>query len=130
MYTGAAKALELPFPANIAAVAAVLAKGAQMVASIRGQNVPTGMMTGGAMTVKGSGGPDSVPVSIMASPGEQIDVWRPDQGGGADPRRGAGKASMINLSMPIAASREAFRSLIEGLNETIADGYRLNVVPA
>lgn len=128
MFTGATKALELPFPANIAAVAAVLAKGASLVASIKGQSVPTGMMTGGAMTVKGSGGPDSVPVSLMASPGEQIDVWRPDQGGGADPRRGAGRATTVNLAMPIAASRDAFRSLIEGLNDAMADGYRLNVV--
>ncbi len=128
MFTGAAKALELPFPANIAAVAAVLAKGASLVASIKGQSVPTGMMTGGAMMVKGSGGPDSVPVNMMLSPGEQVDVWRPDQGGGADPRRGGGSPVPVNLAMPIASTRDAFRALIEGLNETIADGYRLNVV--
>lgn len=130
MFTGAAKALELPFPANIAAVAAVLAKGASLVASIKGQSVPTGMMTGGAMTVKGSGGPDSVPVSLMASPGEQIDVWRPDQGGGSDPRRGSGGGNVVNLSMPIAVTRDAFRSLMEGINDMMADGYKLNVVPA
>jgi hypothetical protein len=35
-YTGAAKALELPFPANIAAAAAVMATGMGFVASIRG----------------------------------------------------------------------------------------------
>lgn len=130
MFTGAAKALELPFPANLAAMAAVLAKGASMVASIKSTSVPTGMMTGGSIMVRGGGGPDSVPVNMRVSPGEQIDVWRPDQGGGQDPRRGSGSAGVINLSMPIAATRDAFRALIEGINEMTADGYRLNVVPA
>ncbi|MBR1193241.1 hypothetical protein [Bradyrhizobium sp. AUGA SZCCT0160] len=130
MFTGAAKALELPFPANIAAVAAVLAKGASLVASIKSQSVPTGMMTGGSFTVPGSGGPDSQRVALDLSPGEQVDVWRPEQGGGADPRRGAGGAQPINLSMPIAVTRDAFRALIDGLNDMTRDGYRLNVVPA
>lgn len=130
MFTGAAKALELPFPANIAAVAAVLAKGASLVASIKSQTVPTGMMTGGSFTVPGSGGPDSQRVALDLSPGEQVDVWRPEQGGGADPRRGAGSAQPINLSMPIAVTRDAFRALIDGLNDMTRDGYRLNVVPA
>lgn len=128
MFTGAAKALELPFPANIAAVAAVLAKGASLVASIKSQSVPTGMMTGGAMTVRGGGGPDSTPVQIMASPGEQIDVWRPDQGGGADPRRGAGGGT-YNVAVPLVASRDWVREVFAALNEGMADGHRLNVVP-
>lgn len=130
MYTGAAQALTLTFPANIAAVAMVLAKGASLIASIRSQSVPTDMMTGGSFTVPGSGGPDSQRVALDLTPGEQVDVWRPEQGGGADPRRGAGKATTVNLSMPIAATRDAFRSLIEGLNDAMSDGYRLNVVPA
>jgi hypothetical protein len=131
MFTGAAKALELPFPANIAAVAAVLAKGASLVASIKSQSVPTGMMTGGAMTVKGGGGPDSVPVSLMASPGEQIDIWRPDQGGGADPRRGgAGGGNTFNIGVPIATTRQAIENLFDLINDAIGDGHRFKVVPA
>lgn len=130
MYTGAAKALELPFPANLAAMATVLAKGASMIASIKAQQIPTGFMTGGSFTVRGSGGADSTPVQFMATPGEQIDVWRPDQGGGADPRgRARGRAQAVNLSVPIATTRDALRSLIEGLNDMFSDGYRLNVVP-
>ncbi|MBR1230202.1 hypothetical protein JQ600_35495 [Bradyrhizobium sp. AUGA SZCCT0176] len=54
---------------------------------------------------------------------------RQEQGGGNDLRRGAG-SQPINLSMPIAATRDAFRAIIEGINEMTADGYRLNVVPA
>jgi len=130
MFTGAAKALELPFPANIAAVAAVLAKGASLVASIKSQSIPTGYMTGGSFTVGGSGGPDSTPVSFMASPGEQVDVWRPDQGGGSDPRGGRSGGNVVNLSMPIATTRDALRELIEGLNGMFSDGYVLKVQPA
>jgi len=130
MFTGAAKALELPFPANIAAVAAVLAKGASLVASIKSQSIPTGYMTGGSFTVGGSGGPDSTPVSFMASPGEQVDVWRPDQGGGSDPRGGRSGGNVVNLSMPIATTRDALRDLIEGLNGMFQDGYQLKIQAA
>lgn len=130
MYTGAAKALELPFPANIAAMAAVLAKGASLVASIKSQSIPTGYMTGGSFTVGGSGGPDSTPVSFMASPGEQVDIWRPDQGGGADPRRGSGNPQIVNLAVPFATTFDVLRELIDRLNAMGRDGYRLNVVPA
>lgn len=129
MFTGAAKALELPFPANLAAMAAVLAKGASLVASIKSQTVPTGYMTGGSFTVGGGGGPDSVPVSMMLSPGEQVDVWRPDQGGGADPRGRAGGGSVFNVGVPLVTTREAIRDLFDLFNQGLADGHRFNVVP-
>jgi hypothetical protein len=129
-YTAFTKALaSAPPPFNYVLAAGVLAAGMAKVAAISSQST-SGMMTGGALTVRGSGGPDSVPVQFMASPGEQIDVWRPEQGGGQDPRRGAGGGNTVNLSMPIATTRDALRSLIEGLNDMFSDGYRLNVVPA
>lgn len=129
MFTGAAKALELPFPANIAAMAAVLAKGASMVAAIKSTSVPTGMMTGGSMMVRGGGGPDSVPVQMDLSPGEQVDVWRPEQGGGRDPRRGAGGGGTFNVSVPLITTRDTIRAMFEMINEGLGDGHRLNVVP-
>lgn len=129
-YTAFTKALASAAPPfNYVLAAGVLAAGMAKVAAISSQSTG-GMMTGGAMTVRGSGGPDSVPVNFMASPGEQIDVWRPEQGGGADPRRGAGGGNTVHLSMPIATTRDALRSLIDGLNDMFSDGYRLNVVPA
>lgn len=130
MFTGAAKALELPFPANLAAMAAVLAQGATLVARIKSQTVPTGFMTGGSFKVGGSGGPDSQRVAFMASPGEQVDVWRPGQG--PDPRNGAssGSPTTVNVSMPVVTTRDAMRAIIEGINDMVRDGYRLNVVPA
>ncbi len=128
MFTGAAKALELPFPANIAAVAAVLAKGASLVASIKGQNVPTGMMTGGSMMVRGGGGPDSVPVNMMLSPGEQVDVWRPDQGGGADPRGGASSGGSKTVVLQgFAWGRDQMTQMFEFLNEGMRDGHKLDL---
>ncbi|MGY3359742.1 hypothetical protein ACVWZK_006405 [Bradyrhizobium sp. GM0.4] len=130
MYTGAAKALELPFPANIAAMAAVLAQGASMVAKIKSQSVPTGFKDGLSMTVPGGvGGGDSRMFQAMVEPGEQIDIT-PNRGGGQGAARGGGSTTMVNLSVPIATTRDALRSLIEGMNEMFSDGYRLNVVPA
>lgn len=129
-YTAFTKALaSAPPPLNYALAAGVLAAGMAKVAAISSQSTG-GMMTGGSFTVPGSGGPDSQRVALDLSPGEQVDVWRPEQGGGADPRRGAGKGTTVNLAMPIAATRDAFRAIIEGLNDAISDGYRLNVVPA
>lgn len=132
MFTGAAKALELPFPANIAAVATVLAKGASLVASIKSQAVPTGFKTGGSFTVGGSGGQDSQYVPIMATPGEQVDIWRPGEGAERRGRgaAGSGAPAVINLSIGAPAAREFFRGVIDGINELTGDGYRLNMAPA
>ncbi|MHB0784436.1 phage tail tape measure protein [Bradyrhizobium sp. 5.13L] len=129
MFTGAAKALELPFPANIAAVAAVLAKGATLVAQIKSQSVPTGFKDGLSMTVPGGvGGGDSKLFQAMVEPGEQIDIT-PNRGGGQG-QRGSSAQNIVNLSMPIVTTRDALRDLIDGLNGMFSDGYRLNVVPA
>lgn len=62
MFTGAAKALELPFPANLAAVATVLAQGAALVEQIQSVKLAEGglvkAVTGGINTVIGEGGSD------------------------------------------------------------------------
>jgi hypothetical protein len=115
-------------PFSYAAAAASLAQGVAAVAAIKSQSL-SGMMTGGALTVRGAGGPDSVPVSFMASPGEQIDVWRPDQGGGADPRRGAGGQTVINVPVPAVTTREAVGELIRHINDALSDGHVLKIRP-
>lgn len=62
MFTGAAKALELPFPANLAAVATVLAQGAMLVEQIQSVKLAKGglvkAVTGGVNTIIGEGGSD------------------------------------------------------------------------
>ncbi len=130
-YAGAAEALKLPFPLNIAASAAVLAKGLALVAAIRSATVPaTKMATGGAIRVGGAGGVDSQLVQIMASPDEQIDVWRPGEGG--DPRRGAG-GGVTNIFIPREAAqinRGYIEQLIPAINSAIGDGHKIRLVPA
>ncbi|MCA1381303.1 hypothetical protein [Bradyrhizobium sp. BRP23] len=129
MFTGAAKALELPFPANIAAVAAVLAKGATLVAQIKSQSVPTGFKDGLSMTVPGGiGGGDSRLFQAMVEPGEQIDIT-PNRGGGQTGRE-RNAPTVVNLTMGAVSTREGFKAIIDGLNDMVADGYRLNVVSA
>lgn len=130
MFTGAAKALELPFPANLAAFAKVLATGASLVASIKSQQIPSGFKTGGSFTVGGTGGQDSQLVSMRVTPGEQVDVWRPGDGG-ADPRGGGGVRTIdvIGLGRDNYSRSEVAR-MMDAINEALGDGHQLNVKSA
>jgi len=74
MFTGAAKALELPFPANLAAMAAVLAKGAALVASIRSTSVPNAATGLSTVVPGGLGGGDSKLFQSLVEPGEHINI--------------------------------------------------------
>ena len=130
MFTGAAKALELPFPANIAAVAAVLAKGASLVASIKSQSIPTGLVMGGAFQVPGGiGGGDKVPFSAMLEPGELVEVssnrpggYRSAGGQGSSSSGGTYTLQMPDFLRPFA---EALMPHIEAANR---DGHQLELV--
>jgi hypothetical protein len=118
-YTGMAKALEMMFPANIAAAAVVAAKGFAFVAAIQGQTIPT-FATGGTGVVGGSGGVDSQLVSLRATPGEIVSVQRPDSLGGGQ---------VVNLTLNGDRFRkDDFRDLIESINGAIRMGYRINLV--
>ena len=78
MYQGAAMALTLPFPANIAAMAAVLAQGATLVASIQSQQIRPSRAAGrsrSAARVR----TDSQLVAFRGTPGEMVDVRTPGQ---------------------------------------------------
>jgi hypothetical protein len=71
--TGTAKALELPFPANIIAAATVAAKGAIEVSKINAvqfQGAQTGGVVGGLGVVPGFGQGDRVP--MLLEPGEIV----------------------------------------------------------
>lgn len=131
-YTAFTKALaSAPPPWNYALAAGVLAAGMAKVVAIKQQKIG-GFKTGGSFTVGGSGGLDSQLVPIMATPGEQVDIWRPDERGG-DPRRGAGGGSsptVVNLTIGAASAREFLRGLIEDINGMTSDGYRLQVAGA
>jgi len=122
MFTGAAKALELPFPANLAAMAAVLAQGATLVASIKGTAV--GFATGGSFKVPGGmGGGDKVFTPLMLEPGEQVDIWRPGEAG--DPRGRAGGSGVTINVLTDDVSRPVIEKLIKGLDEAFGDGHTM-----
>lgn len=131
MFTGAAKALELPFPANIAAVAAVLAKGASLVASIKGQNVPSGYAMGGAFRVPGGiGGGDRVPFNAMLEPGELVEISsnRPDgyrSGGDRSGSRSSGGVYELRIDAILRPFAEMLMPHMEAANR---DGHTLKLV--
>lgn len=65
---GATEALKLPFPANLAAVAKVLAQGAQLTARIRSASIGGGGGFGGAVG-SGSASPAAEPAAASAAAG-------------------------------------------------------------
>lgn len=122
MFTGAAKALELPFPANLAAMATVLAKGAALVASIKSQSVP-GFKTGLSMRVPGGiGGGDSKLFQAMVEPGEQIDIT-PNSASGSHANNGGGGVVRVEGLRPDALyTYDHIRSLLENIGKFVGDG--------
>lgn len=119
VYTGMAKALELPFPANLVAVAAVAAQGFAFVASIKSQEIPK-FAEGGSFTMGGSGGIDSQFAGMQLSPGERVDVHKPDLSGGGQ----------LVIKIPTVSPRDFVRgemlnAVLAGLVEAQRDGAKL-----
>ncbi|MBV5268981.1 MAG: hypothetical protein JZU55_02520 [Afipia sp.] len=129
MFTGAAKALELPFPANIAAVAAVLAKGASLVASIKSQSVPTGYATGGFVSGPGTGTSDSIPA--MLSDGEFVmNAAATSQNRPELEAMNSGRSVAPTRSITLQGfmwGRDQMTQLFEFLNEGMRDGHKLDL---
>ncbi len=65
-YIGAAKALELPFPANLAAMAAVMAKGMALVAAIKSGSKSSASGGGSAGTTQAAAPQEKAPLRQMA----------------------------------------------------------------
>jgi hypothetical protein len=121
---GQAEALKLPFPANLAAMALIAAKGFALVAAIKSASVPK-FTTGGSFRVGGSGGEDSQRVSFDASPGEIVDIRRPADGAG-----GAGGNRTLTVQAPPFGSiftGRNMRELLEAIQDAQRDGYTLAV---
>jgi hypothetical protein len=128
-YAGSAEALKLPFPANIAAAAAVLAKGLGLVAAIKSAAVPK-MATGGVFNIPGGiGGGDKVPVSFMAQPGEKVEVKPNRYGAGGSSSSDAVTTVPINLYGE-NYSRDGLSRMFDGLNGLLRDrGVQFAVKP-
>lgn len=125
MWTGAAKALELPWPANLAAWASVLAIGAGALANIRSQNIPA-LASGGSMQVPGGiGGGDTKLFQAMVEPGEMINVT-PNRGRGG----GGGDRTITVEGVDLMKwfDGRRVRELMGLFNEEIGNGARLRFV--
>lgn len=123
-YVASSKALaSLPPPMSYVAAAAALAQGLATVANIRSQQIPA-MATGGAMRLNGAfSGHDSQLLQARVNPGEQVDIWRPGEGG--DPRRGGG--TIVHVHPKSRFDREYLAEWIDEINGMVADGYRLKI---
>jgi hypothetical protein len=122
-YAGAAEALKLPFPLNLAASAAVLAKGLALVAAIKSFAVPKGFAEGGSFNVKGGmSGVDNAPTMLNLAAGERVDITPAHQANKSN------SPTNVFITVPNEmVSRDYLRKMIEGLNDMTRDGYRLNV---
>jgi phage host-nuclease inhibitor protein Gam len=112
-FQGAAKALTLPFPANMAAYAAVLAQGMGAVASIR--------------KVNDSGGSNS----IGAGGGRAGSAAASDSGGGGS--RGGGPTTTFSFTLmndPMGFGEKFARQFIDQLNSTQRNGGQIRGVIA
>ena len=77
--TGTAKAMELGWPAGLAAAASVAAAGAAIMANLSSTDYAGAFQNGGSFKVGGMGGTDSQMVSFRASPNETVSVTTPGQ---------------------------------------------------
>lgn len=119
-YLAATKALASGFPPfNYIAAAGVVAAGLANVAKISAQQ----FAHGGSFKVGGAGGIDSQLVQFKATPGEMVDVRRPQDVNG--------NAANVNVTITgDRISRDQVRDLFKTLNQGMRDGYRLQLVGA
>lgn len=102
---GIANAAKLGWPANIPAIAGVVAQTAGLIGQIQGAQFTGSYQTGGSFRVGGSGGADSQLVAFRASPNETVSVRTPSQQKSAEaapqaaPAEGGG-VRIVNVTDP------------------------------
>lgn len=120
-FTGAAKALELPFPANLAAMAAVLAQGFALVGQIQSIKMAEGglvkAVTGGVPAIIGEGGSDEAVLPLDDSQAMRR------IGGAIAEESGSVGGVIVNIN--VAASGG-----VEAILEQLTDASRNGVVQA
>jgi hypothetical protein len=101
---GIANAAKLGYPANIPAIAGVVAQTSGLISQIQGAQFAGGYQTGGSFRVGGSGSADSQLVAFRASPNETVSVRTPSQQATADrplaPAQTDGGTSKIFVTDP------------------------------
>jgi hypothetical protein len=115
-YAGAAKALELPFPYNLAAVAVVMAKGFSLVAAIKGANVPSAA-AGGAFTVPGGVSmTDNKMIPMHLAAGERVKVES-----NHDKVNGDGVTTVPINVYGESFGRDTLSRMVDGMNGLLRD---------
>ena len=118
MFTGAAKALELPFPANLAAVATVLAQGAALVQQIEAVKLANGglvrAVTGGVNAVIGEGGSDEAVLPL-----DNTQAMRRIGGAIAEESDGLGGSVVVNVNINASGGLQPF---LDQLTEATQNG--------
>lgn len=141
MFVAGAEALKQPFPLNIAAMAAVLARGAAMVASIKSTAIPK-FAEGGLVAGPGSGTSDSIMARLSAGefvmPANMTRQYLPqlsamrdgdfnmDAGSGAPPSSVPRSPTIIEIrgfDQKKLYSGDGVRDLIEGIQTALDDGH-------
>ncbi len=124
MFTGAAKALELPFPANLAAVATVLAQGAALVQQIEAVKLANGglvrAVTGGVNAVIGEGGSDEAVLPL-----DNTQAMRRIGGAIAEESDGIGGAVVVNVNINASGGLQPFlKELTEATQNGLTEALR------
>lgn len=130
-YVAATKALTAtPWPpVNYALAAATVVAGMGYVAKANAQT----FATGGQFRIGGVGATDSKLVSFLGTPGELVDIRRPDAGSpGAGMGGTPGGVQTVRLDVP--RPQEFFqtyvRQMVDAINKAAPDGYVIRVAAA
>lgn len=143
MFVAGAEALKQPFPLNIAAMAAVLARGAAMVASIKSTAIPK-FAEGGLVSGPGSGTSDSIMARLSAGefvmPANMTRQYMPEltamhrgtfgsEREDYSPTSSAPRAPQVINVTGLGDDRQYSRSdierIIRGLNDAVGDGWEI-----
>lgn len=121
-FTGAAKALELPFPANLAAMATVLAQGFALVGQIQSIKMAEGglvkAVTGGVPAVIGEGGSDEAVLPL-----DDSQAMRRIGGAIAEESGGSMGGVVVNINVQATGG-------VEAILEQLTDAARTGTVQA
>jgi hypothetical protein len=117
-----------PPPWSFAMAGLQAAAGAVQIASIKSQKFDTG----GSFRVGGVGPPDSKLISMQLTPGEMVDIRRPDQvgGTGAAAAGGGGNRTFTIDINPRSFFGQHMRVFAEEMIQAQRDGYSFQLNPA
>lgn len=124
MYVAASEALKLPFPANLPAIAQVIATGASLVSAITSTNAGS-YANGGAFMVEGKNGIDTNNVNMNLTRGERVTIETPAQQRAND---GAGNGAPASTGDVKIINQFDEREFISAMDSDEGERIILNVI--